>query len=178
MTVHARAPRLPSLFFATVRQTVRDLNRDLAIVDMRTMDDLLGDMAHQQQIPATVLTLVAALGLLLSAHVGLYGVVAYGVRERAREPRDSPRSGRATRGRQAPRLAAGLHHCRHRPRHRGWRDRAIAQVLRNRLFGAGVVDPTLLLAVGAVLLAASFAAVYLPARWGSALEPAQTLRSE
>ena len=177
MTVLMRVHGEPSLFFTTIRQTVRDLDRDLAIVDMRTMDDLLDDLAHQQQIPATVLTLVAALGLLLSA-VGLYGVVAYGVRERARE--------------LGIRLALGARpvDVRRLVLRQGFTivgiglaigvvgTAAIAQVLRNRLFGAGVMDPTMLLAVGVVLLATSFAALYLPARWGSALEPAQTLRSE
>ena len=177
MTVLMRVHGEPSLFFTTIRQIVRDLDRDLAIVDMRTMDDLLDDLAHQQQIPATVLTLVAALGLLLSA-VGLYGVVAYGVRERARE--------------LGIRLALGARpvDVRRLVLRQGFTivgiglaigvagTAAIAQVLRNRLFGAGVMDPTMLLAVGVVLLATSFTALYLPARWGSALEPAQTLRSE
>ena len=177
MTVLMRVHGEPSLFFTTIRQIVRDLDRDLAIVDMRTMDDLLDDLAHQQQIPATVLTLVAALGLLLSA-VGLYGVVAYGVRERARE--------------LGIRLALGARpvDVRRLVLRQGFSivgiglaigvsgTAAIAQVLRNRLFGAGVMDPTMLLAVGVVLLATSFTALYLPARWGSALEPAQTLRSE
>ena len=177
MTVLMRVHGEPSLFFTTIRQIVRDLDRDLAIVDMRTMDDLLDDLAHQQQIPATVLTLVAALGLLLSA-VGLYGVVAYGVRERARE--------------LGIRLALGARpvDIRRLVLRQGFSivgiglaigvsgTAAIAQILRNRLFGAGVMDPTMLLAVGVVLLATSFTALYLPARWGSALEPAQTLRSE
>jgi predicted permease len=177
MTVLMRVHGAPSPFFTTVRQTVRDLDRDLAIVDMRTMDDLLDDLAHQQQVPATVLTLVAGLGLLLSA-VGLYGVVAYGVRERAHE--------------LGIRLALGARpvDVRRLVFRQGFTivgiglaigvvgTTAIAQVLRNRLFGAAVMDPTMLLAVGAVLLAASFTALYLPARWGSALEPAQTLRSE
>jgi ABC-type antimicrobial peptide transport system permease subunit len=114
---------------------------------------------------------------LLSA-VGLYGVVAYGVRERAQE--------------LGIRLALGARpvDVRRLVLRQGFTivgiglaigvvgTTAIAQVLRNRLFGAAVMDPTMLLAVGAVLLAASFTALYLPARWGSALEPAQTLRSE
>jgi ABC-type antimicrobial peptide transport system permease subunit len=177
MTVLMRVSGEPSRFFATVRQTVRDLDRDLAIVDIRTMDDLLDDLAQQQQIPATVFALVAAFGLLLSA-VGLYGVVAYGVRERARE--------------LGIRLALGARpvDVRRLVLRQGFTivgiglaigvagTAAVAQVLGNRLFGAGVMDPTMLLAVGVVLLATSFTALYLPARWGSALEPAQTLRSE
>jgi hypothetical protein len=54
----------------------------------------------------------------------------------------------------------------------------VVRIVRNRLFSAGAVDPALLLTVGLVLIATSFAALHVPARWGSALEPAQTLRSE
>jgi ABC-type antimicrobial peptide transport system permease subunit len=177
MTVLMRVHGDPGPFFATMRKTVQELNQDLAIVDTRTMDELIGDVAHQQQIPATVLAIVAMLGLLLSA-VGLYGVVAYGVRERTRElgirlalgarPLDVRRlilrQGFTIVGIGLAMGVAGT--------------LAIAQVLRNRVFGAGAMDLTMLLAVGAVLMAVSFAALYLPARWGSALEPALTLRSE
>jgi hypothetical protein len=47
-----------------------------------------------------------------------------------------------------------------------------ARIERNRLFSADAMDPAMLFAVGVVLIATSFAALYLPARWGSALEPA------
>ena len=177
MTVLMRVHGDPGPFFATMRKTVQQLNQDLAIVDTRTMDELIGDVAHQQQIPATVLAIVAMFGLLLSA-VGLYGVVAYGVRERTRElgirlalgarPVDVRRlilrQGFTIVGIGLAMGVAGT--------------LAIAQVLRNRVFGVGAMDLTMLLAVGAVLMAVSFAALYLPARWGSALEPALTLRSE
>lgn len=177
MTVLMRVHGDPAPFFGEVRRTVRELNPDLSIVDLRTVDQLLDGMVAQRRGPATVLSLVGLLGLLLSA-VGLYGVVAYGVRERVRElgirlalgarPADVKRlvlrQGFTIVGIGMAIGAVGTV--------------GLAQVVRSTLFGAGPADPATLAAVCAVLIATSVAALYLPARWASRLEPAHALRSE
>ena len=177
MTVLMRVQGDPGPFFDEVRRTIREINQDLSIVDLRTVDDLLDVIVEQRRIPATALALVGLLGLLLST-VGLYGVVAYGVRERARE--------------LGIRLALGARPAdiRHLVLRQGFTIVGIgltvgvvgtigfAQVVRSTLFGVGPIDPAILMAVCAVLMATGFAALYLPARWASRVEPAQTLRSE
>jgi predicted permease len=177
LTVVMRVNTDPTVFFAAVRRTIQDVNEDLSITDLRTMDDVLSGYAEQRRIPATALALVGLLGLLLSA-VGLYGVIAYGVRERARE--------------LGIRLALGARpvDIRRLVLRQGFGIVGIGliagtvgtaiflQVLRSRLFGAGAMDPLILLSVCAVLSAVGGVALYLPARWASGLEPAQTLRSE
>jgi putative ABC transport system permease protein len=177
MTVLLRVEGDPGPLFVDVRRTIREVNQDLAIVDLRTVDEWLDSLAGQRRIPATVFALVGLLGLLLSA-VGLYGVVAYGVRERTREigirlalgarPADVRRLVlRQGLGIVGLGLAAGI-----------GGTVALAQVVRSTFFGLGPTDPATLAAVCAVLLAAGCAALYLPARWASGLAPAQTLRSE
>jgi len=84
MTIVMRVQGRPGPFFAEVRQTLREVNQDLSIVDLRTLDEVLDDRAEQRRMLAAALAVIGLLGLLLSA-IGLYGVVAYGVRERARE---------------------------------------------------------------------------------------------
>lgn len=177
MSVLVRVQGDPERFFATVRQTIHDINRDLSIVDLRSMDGLLEENARQRRLPATALTVVGLLGLLLSA-VGLYGVVAYGVRERVREI--------------GIRLALGARPAdvRRMVLRQGFtiigiglalgaaETAAATQVLRSRLFGVGSLDPLTLLTVCAVLTAVGFAALYLPARWASRIEPSETLRAE
>jgi ABC-type antimicrobial peptide transport system permease subunit len=177
MTIVMRVQGDPGPFFAEVRRTIREVNRDLAVVDLRTIDEFLDNLAAQRRIPATAFALVGLLGLILSA-VGLYGVVAYGVRERSRE--------------LGIRLALGARPAdvRRLVLRQGFTIVAIGlaigaagtaaftQVVRSTLFGVGPMDPATLVAVCAVLMAAGFAALYFPARWASGLEPAQTLRSE
>jgi predicted permease len=177
MTVLLRVHGDTGPFFGQLRRTIREVNRDLSIVDLRTLDQLLDTVAAQRRIPATVLSVVGLLGLLLSA-VGLYGVVAYGVRERAREI--------------GIRLALGARPAdvRRLVLRQGFTIVAIGlavggagaiastQMARRFLFGIGPVDPPMLAVVCAILLIAAFGALYVPARWASRLEPARTLRGE
>jgi putative ABC transport system permease protein len=177
MTVLMRVQGDPGSFAGELRRTIREVNRDLSIVDLRTLDQLLDASAAQRRVPATVLSVVGLLGLLLSA-VGLYGVVAYGVRERAHEI--------------GIRLALGARpiDVRRLVLRQGFTIVAIgltvggvgaivsAQVVRRLLFGISPFDPPTLATVCAILVVAAFGALYLPARWASRLEPAQTLRGE
>lgn len=177
MSLLIRVQGDPERLFVPVRHTINAVNRDLSLVDLRTMGSLLEDRTGQRRIPATMLTIVGLLGLLLSA-VGLYGVVAYGVRERAHE--------------LGIRLALGARptDVRRLVLRQGFTligvglacgaaaTVASAAVLRNRLFGVGPLDPPTLLTVSAVLTTVGFAALYLPARWASRIEPTQALRRE
>jgi ABC-type antimicrobial peptide transport system permease subunit len=177
LTIVLRVQGDPVPFFGEIRRTVRDLAPDLSIVDLRTMQGVIDDAAEQRRVPATALAALALLGLVLSA-VGLSGVIAYGVRERARE--------------LGVRLALGARPAdvRWLVLRQGFRivaaglaagaagTVAFLQIARRHLFGVGAPDAAVLLAVCAVLLAAAGVALYLPARWASAIEPARTLRSE
>ena len=177
MTILIRVQGDPRPFFADVRRSIREIHRDLSIVDLRTLDQVLDASAAQRRVPATVLSAVGLLGLLLSV-VGLYGVVAYATRERAREigvrlalgarPTDVRRMVlRQGFTMVAIGLSAG-----------GAGAIASAQALRRLLFGMSPFDPPTLAAISAILLVAAFGALYLPARWASRLEPAHMLRDE
>ncbi len=177
MTLVMRVNSDPAAFFTAVRRTIQDVDADLSITDLRTMDGVITAYAEPRRLPATALSLVGLLGLVLSA-VGLYGVVAYGVRERARE--------------LAIRLALGAKPAdvRRLVLRQGFgivgigtaigavATAIVIQVLRSWLVGAGSMDPWTLAGVCAVLSGVGFVALYVPARWASRLEPAQTLRND
>lgn len=177
MTVLTRVQGDTAPFLSEIRQTTRSLNPALSILDLRTVNQVLDDMDAQRRIPATVLLVVGLLGLLLSA-VGLYGVVAYGVRQRAHEfgirlalgarPSDVThlilRQGFLIVGIGSAVGAIGAI--------------GVAQMARMALFGVGRLDAGTVAIVCAVLSGTGFAALYAPARWASRVEPAQTLRGE
>jgi putative ABC transport system permease protein len=156
---------------------VQAINPDLAIVDLRTMDQVLDTSAAQRRTPAAMLTAIGLLGLLLSA-LGLYGVIGYVVRSRAHEL--GIRLALGTQPADVRRLVLA----------QGFRivgiglaigfaaTFALASVMRSLISGFGALDPLTSAAVLAVLLSAGFAALYLPARRASSLDPAHTLRGE
>lgn len=177
MTVILRTRGEAGAMLADVRRAVREINPDLAIVALRTMDQVLEASAEQRRLPAATLTAIGLLGLLLSA-VGLYGVIAYVVHSRARE--------------LGIRLALGAQPAavRRLVLAQGFRivglglaigfaaTLALAGVMRSLIPGFRMLDPLTGAAVFAVLLGAGFAALYFPARWASTLDPAHTLRAE
>ena len=160
-----------------VEAAVHRLNRDLALYDVQTMDDLLSASLARQRISMIVLVVFAAVALTLAA-VGLYGVVSHGVTERTHEvgvrmalganPRHVlgliVRQGLAT---ALTGTAIGLVGAA-----------ALTRSIQGLLFGVTATDPVTFGSVAAVLLAVTFVACYLPARRATRVDPTEALRSE
>jgi putative ABC transport system permease protein len=69
---------------ASVRQTVWRVDRELAIGDVKTMDEQLSNSLSRRRFGVTLLTVFGAVAVTLAA-IGLYGVLAFIVAERRRE---------------------------------------------------------------------------------------------
>ncbi len=169
--------RPPENVDAVVRRTLADVDPNLTVITLRSLDDQIGHLLGQERLVARLTTLFGLLALVL-ASVGLYGITSYAVARRTSEI--------------GLRMALGAD-----------RSRIVRLVLRGAflqvgiglaigiafaLLGARLVsdqfyqvrfyDPISIAIAVAVLSLATAIAGFIPAARAAGIEPMQALRTE
>jgi ABC-type antimicrobial peptide transport system permease subunit len=177
MTLMMRTSGPPQALVPEVRQELAALDRDLPPGRFRTLDEVAAGSLDQKRFLLRLLAGFALVALTLAA-VGVYGVMSYTVGERIPEigvrlavgasPRDIVRlilkEGSLL---GAAGVVIGLVLAA-----------AGAGTLRTLLFQVPPRDPLSLAAVAILLLLATLAAAWLPARRASRTDPLKALRAE
>ena len=177
LTVVVRTAQRPESVGTAVRDVVRRLDRDLPVVGMTSMEDVVSRSVEAPRFYAFLLAVFSAAALALAA-IGIYGVLSYAVAARTREI--------------GVRIAIGAR-----------RRDVVAMVLGNaaRLAGLGLVaglaaallltrllsgilfdvkpfDLATYAAVSALLFGVALLAALVPARRASSVDPMTALRQE
>jgi putative ABC transport system permease protein len=177
MDVAVRTQGRPEDALPAIRGRVHDLDPELPVSTVRTMDQWVSSNAAQPRLNSVLLGVFAFVALLIAA-IGIYGVISYSVTQRTREigvrmalgaPRrdvlrmivgEGMRMGIAG-------IAAGLAGAV-----------AVSRALSSMLFGVQARDPLTFASVATILVAIVLAACYLPARRATAIDPVIALREE
>lgn len=160
-----------------VRTVVRDLDPALPLADFRTLEEVRGASVARPRLLASLATSFGLMALILAA-VGIYGVVAYGVRRRTGEfgirmalGADTGRIRNLVLGESGILVLVGLGIG-------GLAALVLTRPLAVLLHQVGPGDPVVMGGVGAVVLGVTFLASYLPARRATRADPMESLRSE
>ncbi|MEO5819393.1 MAG: ABC transporter permease [Vicinamibacteraceae bacterium] len=172
-----RSGRDPEAIVPEARAALRRADPRVAMGDVRSMAQIVGDIQRRPRTSAVVVASFA-LGALLLAAMGLFGIVSNAVSRRSHE--------------MAVRLALGADHGRILRLILGEGSMlvglgvlfglpglyAVSGLIRGALVGISPADPLTLSAVTVVLAAITMAACYVPARRVLGIDPARSLRQE
>ncbi len=160
-----------------IQRLIAGMDRGLAVIDVRTMDQIVGQSTADAKFSVTLVLLFAALALLLAA-VGLYGVLSYLAAQRRNEI-----GIRIALGAQRPAVV-------HLMLFDGMRPAAIglllgviggalsARLMRSELFGVQPLDASVFAAVVLLVIGVAAAACLFPAWRAARVDPMIALRCE
>ena len=160
-----------------LRTQLASMDSTIPLAQIRTMDELLDESLVQQRFRTWLISVFAALALLLSA-IGLYALISYSVSQRTREigvrvalgaPRSNVLGMVLREGMQL--LVFGLV--------LGWAGAfAATRIMRSLLYSTSATDTLSFVATSLTLTTVALLACYIPARRATKVDPMAALRYE
>ncbi len=177
MMAYIRTAREPEQTFLTVRRMVHEMDPNLPVFGMKTLEKQMENSLVTERLVATLSSAFGILATVLAA-IGLYGVMAYTVARRTREIGIRMAIG-AARGdilwlvmREVILLvAAGVAIALPA----AW---ALTRLVRAQLYGISPGDPASIAVATVAMAAVALLAGYLPARRATRVDPMRALRWE
>ncbi len=160
-----------------VERAIHSLDKDLPVSQVLTMDQLLGNSLSQRRLTLVLLASFAVLALLLAA-IGVYGVIAYSVRQRTNEIGIRMALGAQTGDVLKLILTQGLKLALIGVVIGLAAAFALTRWMETLLFGVRPADPLTFVVIAAVLTLVALLACYIPARRAAKVDPMVALRCE
>jgi putative ABC transport system permease protein len=176
-TLVIRSTHDPEQFALPVQRIVSEMDPDLPISDVLTMNQLLGKSTLDQSFNTALLVAFATVSLLLAA-AGLFGVMSYIAAQRTTEIGIRIALGAKREQVMQKMLLDGM-----RPAVFGLvvglaASLEVGQLMRDLLYEIKPLDPMVYVAVAATLLSVAALACIVPAWRASRVDPMQALRAE
>jgi predicted permease len=177
MTLHVRAAADEAAVLQRVRAIVHGIDPSLVVLASGPLDDQLRTATSLYETVARIMVMIGALAALLAA-LGVYGLVAYTVKQRAQEIGVRTAIG-ATRGMILRHfLARGMMLSSIGVMLGALASIALSRFMSRMLFGVAATDTASFVGASALLLAAAIAASFVPAWRASRADPLAALRHQ
>ncbi len=176
-TVIVRTAANPLAIVSSLNEQLHSVSGDVAAYDIEPMSQLVSQSLVRQRFAMTLLGLFALAALALS-FVGVYGVTAYRMTRRIHEIGLRIALGAQCNDILRMALGYGLFAALIGISIGFAGSLALRPLLASQLYGVGPSDSFTLISVALLLLAATAAATYIPARRATNVDPMQALRHE
>jgi predicted permease len=170
MTFAIRTTGDPAALSSSVRGALSQLDRELPVFDLQTMDDRMEKSLVSRRSPVLLSLSFGIVALFLSA-IGIYGVLAYLVTQRRKEIGIRIALGSSARAIFELVLREGLMLIGIGFALGAAGAIALRRSMESQLFGVSASDPVVLLTVTLVLAAVAILACALPARRATRIDP-------
>ncbi len=175
MNIEVKTAGNPMLISSAVRKKIAQVDGELPVTAIRSMEDIVGDSFAQRQLTLWLLGAFAAAALVLAA-IGIYGLLAYSVEQRRQEMGIRRALGarpadilqlvlREGLGLTVIGIAAGLCGAF-----------AASRALGALLFHTSPTDPVIFAAMALLFVVVATLASYLPARRALRVDPVVAIR--
>jgi putative ABC transport system permease protein len=177
MDVVVRTGGAPEALLPAIRQKVREIDSQLALANVRTMDQWVSNSASQPRLNTVLLSVFASVALLI-ASIGIYGVLAYSVSQRTAELGLRMALGATRQGVLGIVIGEGMRVALIGIGIGLLGGLAVGRAVSSLVFGVPVRDAATFATVAMVLASVAFAACVIPAFRASRVDPLVALRHE
>jgi len=177
MTFVVRSAGDPLRLVPALRAAVAEMDRNLPIFNIKTLDEYLAEQIWQPQQTVILLAIFGAIAVLL-AMTGVYAIMAYTIQQRTHEIGIRMALGASTGDVLRLVIARGVLLVAFGVAIGLVGSLALTRFLANLLWGVTPTDPLTYVVVIMALVVVAVLACYLPARRASDIEPLLALRHE